>query len=89
MRILMAANVPKIIPSGIQRQTDNIADQMKELGHEVYCVFAKDVILPLTSYPHHSLFGAIEFPILLVRKFMSLKREKGQFDIVEVVGKDG
>lgn len=85
----MAANVPRVGPSGERRRMENMAEEMKKLGHEVHCIFAEDVILPLTSYSHHNLFRAIEFPILLVKKIVSLERKRGHFDIVDIVNKEG
>lgn len=89
MRILMAANIPKTIPAGERRRMENMAEEIKKLGHEVHCVFAEEVILPLTSYSHHNLFRAIEFPLLLVKKIVSLERKRGHFDIVDIVNKEG
>ena len=89
MRILMAANVSRSIPSGIQQQIQNMAREMRTLGHEVHCLFAEDVVLSLTSYSHRRWFGIIEFPILLVKKIMSLERERRHFDIVDITGKEG
>lgn len=89
MRILMAANIPKTIPAGERRRMENMAGEMRKLGHEVHCVFAEDLILPFTSYSHHNLFRAIEFPVLLVKKIVSLERKRGHFDIVDIVNKEG
>lgn len=85
----MATNIPRAIPSGERRRMENMAGEMRKLGHEVHCVFAEDVVLSITSYSHHNLFKAFEFPILLIKKIISLEREGGPFDIVDITNKQG
>lgn len=79
MRILIAAGVPRLHEAGTAAVAINHAEQLRNLGHEVDCLFYDDVV---TSRRWAARFSDLEFAFGVSRR---IRENPSRYDVVNLL----